>query len=122
MSGPAVPAEAVPPQASSLQLSVLGGVRASRDGDDLGLGGPRPRALLAALVVPAASPLAEAPLALSSSVGDAPMAVADVQEVLIGFINGGGLIAIPILGAFLIAGGIGFFLYSSSQPIEEDDE
>ena len=59
MSGPAVPAEAVPPQASSLQLSVLGGVRASRDGDDLGLGGPRPRALLAALVVAAGRPATE---------------------------------------------------------------
>jgi predicted ATPase/DNA-binding SARP family transcriptional activator len=59
MSGPAVPAEAVPPQASSLQLSVLGGVRASRDGDDLALGGPRPRALLAALVVAAGRPATE---------------------------------------------------------------
>ncbi|MCO7193891.1 BTAD domain-containing putative transcriptional regulator, partial [Pseudonocardia sp. McavD-2-B] len=59
MSGPAVPAEAVSPQASSLQLSVLGGVRASRDGDDLALGGPRPRALLAALVVAAGRPATE---------------------------------------------------------------
>mmetsp|Transcript_8128 Transcript_8128/g.19299 ORF Transcript_8128/g.19299 Transcript_8128/m.19299 type:complete len:122 (-) Transcript_8128:147-512(-) len=71
----------------------------------------------------AASPLVDAPLALSSStVGDAPMAVAGVQEVLVGFVNGGGLIAIPILGAVVVAGGIGFFLYASSQPIEDDDD
>ena len=51
----------------------------------------------------AASPLADAPLALSSStVGDAPMAVAGVQDVLVGFVNGGGLIAIPILGAVVV--------------------
>ena len=48
--------------------------------------------------------------------------VADLQDVASGFINGGGLLAVPILGAFAIVAVIGVLLQWSSQPAVRDDE
>ena len=43
-------------------------------------------------------------------------------DLVVGFINGGGLLAIPIIGALGVAVGIGAFLWSSAQPEEFDEE
>lgn len=43
-------------------------------------------------------------------------------DVATGFINGGGLLAIPIVGALGVAVGIGAFLWASAQPEEFDED
>ena len=46
----------------------------------------------------------------------------DVMEALAGFLRNGGLVAIPILAAFAVVGGIGGLLVWSAQPAVRDDE
>mmetsp|Transcript_29481 Transcript_29481/g.59227 ORF Transcript_29481/g.59227 Transcript_29481/m.59227 type:complete len:125 (-) Transcript_29481:421-795(-) len=71
------------------------------------------------LVLPNAVPL---PLEAGGASVASSLLVADLQETVIGFVNGGGLLAVPILGAFLIVGLIGGFIVWSAQPSVRDDE
>lgn len=48
--------------------------------------------------------------------------VADASEVLQGFVNGGGLVAVPILGAFALASAIAAIIVYASVPSVSDEE
>jgi len=48
--------------------------------------------------------------------------VADAASIVNGFINGGGLLAVPIVAATGIVAVIGLLLQWSSQPAVRDDE
>ena len=48
--------------------------------------------------------------------------VSDLSDVVTGFVDHGGLLAIPIVGAFLLVGLIAGFIFWSAQPSVRDDE
>jgi hypothetical protein len=80
------------------------------------VGMPRATALWAALSDPG-SALESAPLAVGAT--EIP---AGVMQFLDGFLNGGGLLALPILGAFVAVGLIGAIIVWSAQPSVPDDD
>ena len=57
-----------------------------------------------------------APLASSTLV------VADALEVAQGFVNGGGLLLIPVLGALALVGIIGVVILWAAQPTVRDED
>ena len=50
------------------------------------------------------------------------ISIAGAQELLDGFVNGGGLLAVPIIGAVFIVTAIGGLLVWSSKPAVRDDD
>mmetsp|Transcript_68110 Transcript_68110/g.154079 ORF Transcript_68110/g.154079 Transcript_68110/m.154079 type:complete len:121 (+) Transcript_68110:93-455(+) len=51
-----------------------------------------------------------------------PLSIAGLEDVLVGFVSGGGLLLVPILGAVLVVGIIGGVIVWSAQPAINDDE
>ncbi|MEQ3553113.1 BTAD domain-containing putative transcriptional regulator [Pseudonocardia nematodicida] len=73
---------------SGLRISVFGGVRATRDGEPLALGGPRPRSLVAALVVAGGRPVGEDALIEAAWDGAPPPAARQALHTYVARLRG----------------------------------